>query len=97
MNTDNSEIGDKLIGDENNIVFYTDEEENVNVEVIMQNEKVWLNIESLTKLFKINRIGITRHINNIYKDEELEKIAHVQKLHIWVIMINNSILQNIII
>lgn len=51
----------------------------------MQNENVWLNIDSLTKLFKIDRIGITRHINNIYKDEELEenstcaKIAQVQK------------------
>ena len=39
----------------------------------MQNENVWLNIDSLTKLFKIDRIGITRHINNIYKDEELEE------------------------
>ena len=51
----------------------------------MQNENVWLNIDSLTKLFKIDRTGITRHINNIYKDEELEenstcaKIAQVQK------------------
>ena len=66
-------IDDKLIGNENNIVFYTDEKNNVNVEVILQDENVWLNIESLTKLFKIDRTGITRHINNIYKDEELEE------------------------
>ena len=82
---DNNIIDDKLIGNENNIVFYTDDEDNINIEVILQNENVWLNIESLTKLFKIDRTGITRHINNIYKDEELEedatcaKIAHVQK------------------
>lgn len=75
----------KLIGNENNIVFYTDDEDNIKVEVILQNENVWLNIESLTKLFKIDRTGITRHINNIYKDEELDenstcaKIAQVQK------------------
>ena len=81
----NNTIDDKLIGNENNIIFYTDKEDNVNVEVILQNENVWLNIESLTKLFKIDRTGITRHINNIYKDEELEenstcaKIAQVQK------------------
>lgn len=81
----NNMIDDKLIGNENNIIFYTDEEDNVNVEVILQNENVWLNIESLTKLFKIDRTGITRHISNIYKDEELEenstcaKIAQVQK------------------
>ena len=79
----NNIIDDKLIGNENNIVFYTDKDYNVNVEVILQNENVWLNIESLTKLFKIDRTGITRHINNIYKDEELEedstcaKIAHM--------------------
>ena len=81
----NNTINDKLIGNENNIVFYTDEENNVNVEVILHNENVWLNIDSLTKLFKIDRTGITRHINNIYRDEELEenstcaKIAQVQK------------------
>ena len=81
----NNIIDDNLIGNENNIVFYSDEENNVNVEVILQNENVWLNIDSLTKLFKIDRTGITRHINNIYKDEELEenitcaKIAQVQK------------------
>ena len=80
---DNNIINDKLIGNENNILFYADEENNVNVEVILHNENVWLNIDSLTKLFKIDRTGITRHINNIYKDEELEedstcaKIAHM--------------------
>ena len=82
---DNNIIDGKLIGNEDNIVFYTDDEDNVNIEVLLQNENVWLNIESLTKLFKIDRTGITRHINNIYKDEELEedatcaKIAQVQK------------------
>ena len=79
----NNIINNNLIGNENNIVFYTDEENNVNVEVILHNENVWLNIDSLSKLFKIDRTGITRHINNIYKDEELEedstcaKIAHM--------------------
>ena len=80
---DNNIIDGKLIGNEDNIVFYTDDEDNVNIEVVLQNENVWLNIESLAKLFKIDRTGITRHINNIYKDEELEKditcakIAHM--------------------
>ena len=82
---DNNIISDNLIGNENNIVFYTDEENNAKVEVILHNENVWLNIDSLTKLFKIDRTGITRHINNIYKDEELEedstcaKIAHMDR------------------
>ena len=65
-------IENQLIGDENNIIFYTDEENNVNVEVILQNENVWLNTESIAKLFKVDRTGIIRHINNIYKEEELD-------------------------
>ncbi len=78
-------MDNKLIGNENNIIFYTDEEGNIKIEVILEDENVWLNIDSLTKLFKIDRTGITKHINNIYKDEELEekstcaKIAQVQK------------------
>lgn len=34
-----------LIGNENNIVFYTDEEDNVKIEVILENEDVWLNVQ----------------------------------------------------
>ena len=76
---------DKLIGNENNILFYSDEEGNIKVEVILENEDVWLNTEAIATLFNIDRSGIVRHISNIYKDEELEenstcaKIAQVQK------------------
>ena len=66
-------------------IFYKDEEGNVTVEVLLENEDVWLNIEAISKLFNIDRSGIVRHINNIYKDDELKqnstcaKIAQVQK------------------
>ena len=76
---------DKLIiGNEKNILFYNDENGNTKVEVLLENEDVWLNTEALASLFNIDRSGIVRHINNIYKDEELDenstcaKIAHVQ-------------------
>ena len=75
---------DKLIiGNEKNILFYNDESGNTKVEVLLENEDVWLNTEALASLFNIDRSGIVRHINNIYKDEELDenstcaKIAHV--------------------
>ena len=74
---------DKLIGNEKNILFYNDEEGNTKVEVLLENEDVWLNADALSTLFNIDRSGIVRHINNIYKDEELDenstcaKIAHM--------------------
>ena len=76
---------DKLIGNENNILFYSDEKGNIKIEVILENEDVWLNTEAIATLFSIDRSGVVRHISNIYKDEELEenstcaKIAQVQK------------------
>ncbi len=74
---------DKQIGSERNILFYNDEEGNTKVEVLLENEDVWLNTEALSTLFNVDRSGIVRHINNIYKDEELNenstcaKIAHM--------------------
>ena len=76
---------DKLIGNENNILFYSDDDGNIKVEVILENDDVWLNTEAIATLFNIDRSGVVRHISNIYKDEELEenstcaKIAQVQK------------------
>ena len=75
-------MNDKIIGNEKNILFYNDEEGNVKIEVLLENEDVWLNTEALATLFNIDRSGIVRHINNIYKDDELSedstcaKIAH---------------------
>ena len=76
-------MDNKLIGSEKNILFYSDEEGNPKVEVLLENEDVWLNAEAISTLFNIDRSGIVRHINNIYKDEELDenstcaKIAHM--------------------
>ncbi len=36
-----------LIGNENNIIFYEDENRNSKVEVVLNDENVWLNINEL--------------------------------------------------
>ncbi len=61
-----------IIDNENNIIFYTDEDNNVKIEVILENENVWLPQNSLAKLFDTTRNNITMHIKNIFTDEELE-------------------------
>ena len=66
-------MNNKVIGNEKNIIFYNDEEENTKIEVLLQDEDVWLNTEALAELFSIDRSGIVRHINNIYKDNELNE------------------------
>lgn len=63
----------KQIGDEHNIIFYTDEDNNIKVEVLLENEDVWLTQNALAKLFDTTRNNITLHIGNIYKEEELDE------------------------
>lgn len=64
-------MNDKIIGNEKNIIFYNDVDGNTNIEVLLENKNVWLNTDTLAILFDIDRSSIVRHINNIYKDEEL--------------------------
>lgn len=73
-------MDDKLIGNENNIVFYEDENNNTKVEVRLVDEDVWLNVEAISKLFHIDRSGIVRHISNIYADGELDEISTCAKI-----------------
>ncbi len=65
-------MNNKIIGTENNIIFYTDEDGKEKIEVLLEEENVWLNMESIAKLFDVNRPAIVKHIGNIYKQEELE-------------------------
>ena len=73
-------MDNKLIGNENNIIFYTDEEGNTKVEVVLQNEDVWLNVNAIAKLFDVQRPAITKHINNIYNENELEEESTCSKM-----------------
>lgn len=68
-------MDNKLIGNENNIIFYTDDEGNTNIEVILQNEDIWLNAQVIAELFNVNDKAIYKHIANIYEQEELEEVS----------------------
>ena len=55
------------------IVLYKAEDNSIQIEVKLEHETVWLNIEQMTQLFGRDRTVITRHINNVFKDGEVEK------------------------
>ncbi len=53
------------------IIFYTNEDGNVNIEVLFANENVWLSLSQMTELFQRDKSVISKHIKNIFSDEEL--------------------------
>lgn len=63
-------------------IMYTDENNDVKVEVMLINDDLWLTQELIANLFKKDRTVITRHIKNIFDEGELEEESNVQKLHI---------------
>ena len=64
----------------NEIIIFNNQE--VKLEVNMQDETVWLTQAQMAQLFSKDRTVITRHINNIFKEKELEEKSNVQKMHI---------------
>ena len=49
------------------------------IDVTLDHETVWLNLMQLTALFQRDKSVISRHINNIFKEEELDIEATVAK------------------
>ncbi|MBA4374428.1 MAG: hypothetical protein C0402_16380 [Thermodesulfovibrio sp.] len=50
--------------------------------VAFDHDTVWLSQQQMTDLFERDRSVITKHINNVFKEGELEKKSNVQKMHI---------------
>lgn len=47
--------------------------ETVKLEVRMENETVWLTQAQIAELFERDRTVITKHINNVFKEKELDE------------------------
>jgi prophage maintenance system killer protein len=62
-----------------NIVLYTTEDGRTAVDVMLDNDTVWLTQKQMSELFDKNRKTITEHINNIFKEGELDKNAVCRK------------------
>jgi len=71
-------MGDLVIKDK--IVIYQDGE--IELEVSIANQTIWLTQKEIALLFEKNRTVITKHINNILSSNEVIKKSNVQKMHL---------------
>ncbi|WP_428739296.1 RhuM family protein [Sulfurimonas sp.] len=61
-------------------VIYNDGELELNISV--KNETIWLTQAQLSDIFEKDQSVISRHINNIFKDNEVDEKSNMQKMHI---------------
>ena len=59
--------------DDNQILIYQTEDGTTKIEVNLEKETVWLTQAQMAELFQRERSVITKHINNIFDDGELDK------------------------
>ncbi|MCR5309454.1 MAG: virulence protein RhuM/Fic/DOC family protein [Bacilli bacterium] len=63
------------------LVKFSDNDFVLDVRADEDNETVWLTQEEISILFDRDQAVISRHINNIYKERELDKNTSMQKMH----------------
>ncbi len=55
------------------IVIYKTEDNDIELEVTLKKETVWLDQKAIAKLFGVQRSAITKHIRNVFSEGELDK------------------------
>lgn len=61
------------------IKIYESQDGNAQLEVTLQEDTVWLSIDQMSGLFDRDKSGISRHIKNVFTEEELDKNSVVAK------------------
>jgi len=65
-------------GRNDKVVIYKTSDGQTQLDVRLENDTVWLNAQQMTELFKTSKQNISLHINNIYKEKELDRDSTVK-------------------
>src|SRR5690625_7998963 len=63
----------------NEIIIYTDPNNDVQLEVKLEEDTVWLTQAQMVGLFQSSKANISEHVKNIFQSNELEEKATVRK------------------
>lgn len=64
------------------IILFKTTDEKISVNVVLENETVWLSIEQMSVLFEKSKSTINEHILNIYDEKELAESETMRKIGI---------------
>ncbi|MFP3043422.1 virulence RhuM family protein [Treponema primitia] len=62
------------------IIIYRTDSNDIKVEVLIQDESLWLTQEKMSELFDVNVPAISKHLSNIFEEGELERAATISKM-----------------
>ena len=73
-------MSDKSKSQFSDIILYSSPEGNIHVEVVFSDETFWLTINKMAELFGTSKQNISYHLQNIYKEKELDTEATVKEI-----------------
>ncbi len=65
---------------QSNFLLYTSQTSNINIDVVLFDETIWLTQKAMGELFGVAKSTISEHLTNIYESEELSKESTVRKI-----------------
>ncbi len=68
-----------VMKEKGDIIFYQAGSEQTQIEVKLENDTVWLNLNQMAVLFGRDKSVISRHLSNVYREGELNKDLTVAK------------------
>ena len=68
--------------DKKELIIYETPNGKLDIQLDLENETIWLDREEIAQLYNIHRSGVSRHIQNIFEDGEVDEKSNVQKMHI---------------
>ena len=72
-------LSNELIENNNEFIIYTTDDGQVEIEVRLEDENVWLTQNSMAELFDTTKQNISLHIKNIFEENELNENSVVKE------------------
>ena len=69
-----------MLNEQNNLLIYKDKDGNVVVDAIYKDETLWLTQKGMAKVFDVGISAISKHLKNIFEDQELAEKVVVSKM-----------------
>ena len=67
---------------DNKLIIYKNSEGNIIVDAIYKDETLWLSQKSMSKVFNVGIPAISKHLKNIFEDNELDRNSVISKMEI---------------
>ena len=64
------------------IIIYTSEDGSISLDTKLENDTIWLTQKQMAELFDKNIRTVNEHINNIFKEGELDKSSVIRNFRI---------------